>query len=417
MGNFLIKDGQGVEKYIDAVGSGTLFDPYITGSKLMDNEKNEVGIGKYGELKVAQGYVQISKKFNRPINTNEYKYSGTVSTQYNKTLLKIGGAIGTHYVQTIDTLRCGAAQTVEIYFSNSWSRSTVNNERALIGLFDDEDGVYLGYKDSNFIVGYRNIDISVTDTIQVVDVSDYDLTKFHTFRIKFGYLGTTNITFEIFDGYRWQILHTFVTSASLSLRTHIGSTILPFKSEVVDLDGTLINFSGSWNAQTYGTELESDKLIFNTQGSKILDVAQDTESVFVAFKVVSSLGGYTNKIKSKLKNITFATTSEGLYRFNIYKYNSGSIVTGTFSDVFSNESVLQKNDTVTTKPSGGILVSSIIVGVPSSGTGIGEKNMDLTEFGLFCDKDSEYLITKECVYDAGGTIHHTIYDVTYIDLI
>lgn len=49
------------------VGSGIISDPYITGSKLIDNAKNEVEIGKFGELKVAQGYIQISKKFNRPI--------------------------------------------------------------------------------------------------------------------------------------------------------------------------------------------------------------------------------------------------------------------------------------------------------------------------------------------------------------
>ena len=390
-------------------------------ANLKDTLGNEVEVGLFGGLKVSQSNTQISIVFNKPLNTvKETKVSANgVASQVNRSLLQVGNFIGDSFVESIDVLRYKTAQTVENYFTASFSRPALAGEIATIGGYDAEDGVFLGYVGADFVVGYRNVHHDGTgtaaDVTQVVNMAAYDLTKIYRYRIKFGYLGVGNISYEVYDGSKWNLLHTFITDGTLGDRTHVGTAILPMRCDVTDTVGDLHIHSGSWNAQTYGANNGQQEEPFFSQGTRTVSTAAGENSPLVAFKSSTSFGGYTNKVKSELVSAEFATGSEGLYRINMYAYPAGTITTGTFTDLYTGESSLQINTGVTTIPAGGRIAFSTSLAVPSSGTGVASSSIDFTKLGMRASPGDEFLITKECII-AGGGDDTTTWNIAYIDL-
>ena len=383
-------------------------------SVVTDSLGNQAEIGLFGGTKVSQANVQVSLVFNKPLNlSREVKISGDVTSMHNGSLLKVGGAVGVSNIETIEVLRYKTAQTIETYFTSSWSRIAFNGEEALIGLFDTNDGVYLGYKNFEFIVGYRHIDYG--DITQAIDISAFDFTKIHRFRIKFGYLGVGNISFEVFVDSKWHLLHIFETDGNLTQRTHVRTAILPMSCNVLSTEGTLELYSGSWNAQTYGIDSGQQEIPHFSQGTRVIDVNVGESLPLVAFRTVENFGGYINKVKSRLLTAEFATGSEGLYRINFLAYPAGSIATGTFVDLFVDESVMQINTDVTTIPLNGKIVYSITLAVPSSGAGVFASSADFTKLGLKTIPGFEYLIVKECLMTGGGN-DITTWNIAYVDL-
>ena len=394
---------------------------YIKSNNITDSLGNEVEVGLFGSLKVAQSNVQVSMVFNKPLNTSREVIisANGVESQVNRSLLRVGNFIGSSFLETKEVVRYKTAQTVENYFTASWSRPGTAGEVAIIGGYDIQDGMFLGYVGSNFVVGYRNKwhdgTGTAADTTQIVDTSVYDLTKIHRFRIRYGYLGVGNVNFEIHDGFKWVLLHTFRTDGSLFERTHTGTAMLPMRCDVTDTVGDFYLLSGSWNGQTYGLDEGQQEEPFFTQGTRIVAVDAGQELPVVAFRSLTTFGGYPNKARSRLISAEFATGSEGLYRINMYAYPAGTVLTGVFNDVYTNESVLQDNDTVTTLPVGGRVVYSTTIAVASSGTGVGSTTLDLSKLKLKANPGDEFVITKECIV-AGAGDDTTTWNIAYADL-
>lgn len=99
--------------------------------------------------------------------------------------------------------------------------------------------MYWEYDGTDFIVAYRNKEFTATDTKIVLDVSAYDLTKIHRFRLRFGYLGVGDIPLEIKpdnSSREWETLYVFKTDGALSERTHIGTPTLPIEIRQCKID-------------------------------------------------------------------------------------------------------------------------------------------------------------------------------------
>jgi len=373
---------------------------------IKDSTGNEVSVGLFGSLKTATPTTQISKTFDIPLDTElgvivDTTGVGTGVAQYERSLLKVQtNGNGTASVQTKMNLRYKTASTVETYFTASWHGITSGADEAIIGLFDDPDGVYVGYKGTNFICAYRNT-AQGADVEQVVDMSGYDLTKTFRFRIRFGFLGVGNITYEIFDGNEWVLLHRFKTDGTLSERTHVGRAILPIRAEVSSTLNDFYIVSGSWSALTY------DKTN-NLQDRPIASVGSRTVSAtalgapVVGFRNKASFGGYVNKVRSQLLFSELATGSEGLYAIDFYRYPSGTLNTGTWSDL-STFSVLEENTTLTNTPSvsdNPIFSTNLAVG--SQGIGVESKDLDFDKLGVYLNVGDEILITKRELISGGG---------------
>lgn len=380
------------------------------------NGTNSASVGAFGELKVSNLIPQISQTFTNPLDLQrEVTAGGTYASQFNRSLLKVSGTGGgTSFVQTKQNLRYVTAETIEINFTASWSKTSIA-DYGLVGAFDANNGVYVGYVGENFVVGYRNTNVGA-DTTAIVDVSTLltfgNLTRF---RITFGYLGTGNITFEAYLGSKYHLLHTFETDGNLFQRTHIGVPLLPMRAEVGSTDPDYFITSGSWGAGIYGSASPNDKPFFH-KGIRAVNPSVGTELPVVAYRSKTSFGGFTNRVRSQLTGAQFATANEGIYLINFYAYPAGSIATGAWSNV-SPYSVIEANTTSTGVPVGGTNIFSTIITVAGIGAGNASSvEYDFAGLGLEANAGDEFLITLQCVIDSGGINTETIWCINYNDL-
>lgn len=374
-------------------------------------------VGGFGESKVAFMRPQISQLFSRPLDLQRDVYvGGTYQAQYNRSLLKVSGDVsGTSFVQTKRNLRYITAQTIEFNFTAAWSKVPSPADYALVGGYDSEDGVYVGYVGENFVVGYRNTNVGA-DVTAIVDVSNIlTLGNLSRFRIRFGYLGVGNITYEAKLGNTWTVLHTFETDGTMFERTHIGVALLPMRAEVGSTDSSLYILSGSWGGGTYGPEDGFEKAYFN-DGTRLVNPSVGTQLPIVAYRSKANYGGYINRVRSQLIACQFATANEGIYRINFFAYPAGSILTGSWSDV-DPYSVIEVNSTSTGVPVGGTKIFSTLLTVAGIGAGNSSSTTyDFERLQLIASPTDEFLITLECVIDSGGTNTETLWSISYKDL-
>lgn len=403
---------------------------YFAGQNtIVDSLGNEAEVGIFGGLKVSMPTAQVSLTFDKPFDINRDVINtttgtGTLTAQYNRSLLRVkSGGVGTAKCASKRALRYKTGTTIESYFTAGFVGTPASGDTMYIGAFDNEDGVYLGYNGTSFVVGYRNINKdggTEPDVQQVVDVTAYDLSKIHRYRVRFGYLGVGNISFEVMDGTRWQLLHKFQTDAALTDRTHVGTAIIPMCSQVVSTTGADIEIlSGSWSSQTYSQEDSLQDKPFAHSGARTVVPAAGAERILVAFRSKTTFGSYTNKVRSQLTYAEFASTSEGLYRFSIWGLPAGTVTSGAFANVDTN-SVMEVNDTVTTTDATILAalsspVFSTHVSVPSSGTGVATQSMDFERIGLYANPGDEFVITFTEIEGGAGS-DQQIWSFIYADL-
>ena len=405
---------------------------YFAGiSKIQDSLGNEAEVGVFGALKVTDPTPQIAMTFDRPFDedrdvVNTVTGTGSLTAQYNRSLLRVkSGGIGTAECTSKDTVRYIAGTTVESYFTANFVGTPAAGDTMYIGIFDTEDGIYLGYNGTNFVVGYRNINKdggTEPDVQQVVDMSAYDLTKIHRFRIRFGYLGVGNISFEIKTGTQWNELYTFETDGAFTDRTHVGTLFVPMCAQVVSTTGADIEIlSGSWSTTTFskGDHTIQDKP-FSVVNSRSVTPAAGAERIIAGFRSKTTFGSYTNKVKSRLLYLEVATGSEGLYRFSLWGVPAGTITSGTFNNINAN-SVMEVNDTVTTTDATVLAALtgqpdfSTYIAVQSGGTGVESKSLDFSELGIHAHPTDEFVLTIQEIIAGAGT-DTQCYSIVYEDL-
>lgn len=377
---------------------------------IRDNLGNQAEVGLFGALKTAIPTAQISETFDAPLTTGlDGKFNviptglGTGVSQYNRSLLKVqtGGA-GSCIVETKTPLRYKAGSTVEVYFTASWHGVRGAGDIAYVGLFADEDGVYLGYNGTDFVVAYRNTDQGA-DVQQIIDVSNFNFDKVTRFRIKFGYLGVGNISFEYYNGTSWITLHIFPTDNALDQRTHIGSAILPMRAEVSSASNDHYVVSGSWNSQTFDKENRLQDRPQMHDGERTVSPTVGGAAI-VGYRNKTTFGGFPNRVVSTPLFATFGSNSEGMYKIEVHKASAGTFTTGTWLDLKTDDSVLEYNTTLTDAPSGE-KVLSVILAVPSAGTGVQSSNLDFEKLGIKLYPGEEFLVSiRELISGSGSDL-------------
>lgn len=395
------------------------------------NSKDFAIVDSFGAVKTAEANSQISLIFTRSLDTardvtTTTAGSCTISSQYNRSMGRIAAsAVGSGSIQTKNTLRYRPGADLEINFTAQFEGTTSTGDYMYIGGYTTCTGAYLGYKEGNFIVGYRNIYAddggtpasggSEPDVTQTVDMSAYDLTKLHRFRIRLGYLGAGDIIFEIKEANKvWTVLHRFGTDGTLDARTHIGCPLLPMRCEVNSATGNALTlYTASWNGSALTKELTLENKPFFHRGSRSV-TPTTTPGPVVAFRNKTTFDNYPNLIKSQALGFEFGTGSEGLYFIEFYKFAAGGITTGSWSDVNS-YSVIEVNSTFTEAASGGVYVASKLIAVPSSGAGVANAELNLEKMGMVLYPGEEMGIYITEIIAGAGT-NTTAWSISYFDL-
>lgn len=227
---------------------------------------NSVSGSRYNQIEV---FFQSTPDTN--VITNSTSNGGTVTQANGHTLYSSGtNTSASAKGVSVQNIAYRPAYEIYSYFTASFTTPTSANSYQRIGLYDTDNGFFIGFEGTTFGITKRTatIDTFVGRTSFNGDLLDgsasskftrngtpeaINLTYSNLFRIRFGWLGSASILFEVFcpDGF-WVVFHTLKIPNS-QLNPSVTNPDLPMTIDVskTSADATnLIMTTACWGAGT-----------------------------------------------------------------------------------------------------------------------------------------------------------------------
>lgn len=227
----------------------------------------------FGAAIVGERLTQVKAQFDIPISKQavNVEVSGGGSVTQSNSLVNVStGTAATASAALTSRSRIIYEPGHEIYaiFTAAFTSPTNPDSDQRIGLFNEDDGFFIGYRGLNFGITKRSsgadtfipqADFNI-DTLVGAPESRFlrgtapeaiDPTLINVYRIRFGWLGSAPVQFEVLSPNGPWVAFNTIRQPNTSILPSIGNPNLPLKSEVTKTlaDATDLNIStGSWNA-------------------------------------------------------------------------------------------------------------------------------------------------------------------------
>lgn len=296
--------------------------------------------------------------------------------------------------QTIESLRYSAARESELFLTLKLTTGVANSVQRC-GLFDDQDGMWIGYSGTQFGVGIRKggVDTFIPqssfnkDKINGFGKSGFNLdtTKLGLYRLNFGYLGIAPICFQVYGGIDkgWITFHVYDLT-NISNGTHINKPYLPIRFEAINSGNTsnLTIQSGSVYCGTINGDSESvDASSREFSYKRSVTQTAGTNNLVVVIHNKSTYGGTLNKIEDLLLKIGMAVEGTKPVRIDLYR-PAITPTGGTWIDIDTANSNSEYNITATVDLTGAQIRDSWALGKSDS------LNIDVSYLNLILPPDS-----------------------------
>ena len=319
----------------------------------------------FGDKIVVERIADIEEQFHYNINTATLTTttvaSGTVTSDADMAKLSTGsGTSASVILESKRAIRYRPGYEAWALFTAIFPNGGVANVVQHCGPVTANDGYYIGYTGTNFVVGRRkggtNTEVAAQNFNSYHNFLDeFDNTALNIFRISFGWLGIATVTFEWKspnDG--WIILHQMKTENTLT-ETTSNNPQLPIRFEVTKSSaGTtdVIVRSGSWAGGMNGVDSDAGDRYF-TGSTSATNVT--TETVLMNFQNVSSFQSKTNRVAVKGVRVSVASNGTKTGKVKIYK-NLAIGGSPSWADIDATNSVMQKDTAGTVTPADANLV-------------------------------------------------------------
>lgn len=344
-GYVMLKDGAGRQ------GMNTIFGDAINATRI-----TSVGIG-----------FQYNLATDDVVTTTAD--TGTATQSNHQAVVQTGsGTSASATIQSVNYVRYSPGHDSYANFTSEFS-TPVAGSNQYIGIFDNSDGFFIGFTGTSFGVTKRKdgVDTTVSQSNFNLDKLDgsgpdglnINFTFGNVWRIDYGWLGHSIITFEVMDTYgNWIPFHVFREPNSTN-GTSIGNPILPMRMQVVKTSGTanVTLKTGSWNAGSIGPDN------INTIGNRYKSFAATatltaTNSLTNIFTIknMSAFQTFENKVKTKIIFLSAACDGNKLTSIKLIK-NANLGVTASYSFIDSGNSTVQYDTTIATVSSGTTLLT------------------------------------------------------------
>lgn len=217
---------------------------------LVDFAGQNQSISVFGDMVTAKRVATVAAQFVYGINDQEAESvisgSGAVAIEdENMLALRTGTTPGsTARIQTLDPLQYIPGYQAEIWFTPVYTKPESLTGYCRAGLFDDDDGFWVGYDGPELLVCRRRAGVE-----HPILREDWNMDKLdgegpsgilfnaddpdgNVIRIRYGFLGFAAIIFEIMD--KRSVIYPFhvIEYPNTSKVTHIANTYLPGRIEV-----------------------------------------------------------------------------------------------------------------------------------------------------------------------------------------
>jgi hypothetical protein len=325
----------------------------------------------FGEKIVGIRHADIASQFQYgyPLSsaTPEVSNGGTIATIESMLTLSTGVDVaGSAAISNRKALRYLPGHEAYSNFTTVFTSPKADSyQRA--GLFDSNNGFFIGYEGTVFKVTRRRDGVDDAVDIDLSSVFDeesgvFDPTKGNVYRISFGYLGFAAVNFEVMQPCGcWRSLHR-INYPNTATETHILNTNLQPRAEVANTgnDTDIVIKSGSFTAGVVnggGEDPTSRRFTFSQSNLSI------TSGILmvVTFRSKSSFAGLVNYISSVLTLLSFNTD---LSKSTLWEIELNSTITNTptWVDVDTADSTIEYSVDATVTQGSGVEVFSLPMG-------------------------------------------------------
>lgn len=313
--------------------------------RLEDHAGNSPFVSVFGDLYTSNRRNQLTEKFEYGINSATLvatsTASGSVTGVESQAVLQTGSSSSASAeLETKSANRYSPGAELYFQFTCRWEGTETTGYTAYIGGFDADSGIFLGFKDGTFRVGYRN-----SGNDYVVDQVDFDtdtldwlnFENLNIFRISLGYLGIAPIRFYVQSNLGWVNFHT-IDRMNRQKATHISTPTLPLAMRLIKTSGTTANIqmaTGSWSAGTAEREHFEDRKR-STENTKTIPANTQTNVLTIRNNLTHN--GRTNYVNVDIRLLSTATDGTKNVSFRLLK--NATLTNPSFTDVDSLNSVV-----------------------------------------------------------------------------
>lgn len=289
-------------------------------------------------------------------------------------------AAGTAQIQSVQSVKYRAGKEGYSFFTCEFTTQAggvlgIADSNQQIGLFDDQNGFYVGFTGINFCIAKRKeaIDTIITqasfnrDKLDGTGYSGFtaDFSKNNVFKISFGYLGAAIVTYEILrqDGV-WIPFHV-IEYPNSSTNTHISNPVLPVTCRVEKTAGAtnVAMRTSSWSAGTItgdtSTQISNRPYAF----SNVKAVSAGVRTNIFTLKCSTAFGGLTNRIP--FQPVFISVSADGTKNVDISILKNATINGTSYHAIDAANSVVSYSITGTSV-SGGTLTFPVKLGKTDS---------------------------------------------------
>jgi hypothetical protein len=216
------------------------------------------------------------------------------------------------------------------------------------GIFDDDNGFFVGYEGTTFTFTRRRSGVDYNTTIDLAEFNQknkytLDPTKGNIYRISYGYLGFAPISIEVVTPSGALALLSRIEYPNSSLVTHTTQTFLPVRGEVGNTGNTtnLTLYSGSLSAGISNGKSDVAGRQFSYDNATEYVITNTTE--LVAFRNKTTFNSIKNYVIARLLLISGANDLNKNIKWKIYK-NPVVLNTPTWNDVDTNNSIMEYSE-------------------------------------------------------------------------
>jgi hypothetical protein len=327
-------------------------------TRLVDKEDNEVVATKFGQLVVANRNDDISVRFEYGNSSHDVDTtasgSAAVSNANSMATLTSGAEISRAIISSKRHVVYHPGHEIQAYFTAILNPATDAASYLRAGIYDDDDGFYLGYDADDFRVACRSGGVTTTVSQSAFNKDrvggaggqynkssfNLDTSKLNIYRITYGWLGIAPIAFSVYGGQDrgWITMHVF----DLGNTQAIPSTESPSNHVRMEAgrsagSGNAVSLStASWNAGSTGVSSSTGHRGFSQK-----------------FEITASAGvtGYMGTIRNNTTHLTkankiraeltyFGASTDGNKSVNFELIKNAVLASTSYTDTDSNNSVI-----------------------------------------------------------------------------
>lgn len=346
---FAIEDVRNVENFssinIDRSGreaSNTVFGDAVVATKHdIIGVQFQYNITTYDAISTTTTYATITQSNSKAVLATSTDSTITISAT----------------LQSKKALRYRSGKEGYFYFTSTFTTTTgsfkvgIADTLQYIGLFDADDGFYIGFNGLKFVVGKRRatVDLQIERDFFNRDILDgtgkskfnIDFSKSNVFKISYGWLGSAPITFEVLTPQgKWVAFHV-IEYPNTEISPSINNPVLPIRAYIAKTTtGTATDIqlrTSSWSAGIVnGASLSVGDRNFSTTAAKSVTAATTTN--IMTLKNNATFQSKTNKIMIKVLSIGLSGDGTKIHRFGLRR-NATVAGTPAFTSIRADASV------------------------------------------------------------------------------